>query len=412
MRFERTHLKQIESLAATGMPGAYKVLIFFLIQHLYSTESLGNIASWISASQIIGFFTAIGWCALIVVRVAKADSHQSRLQALNNLTIMSLATLLFFTGTLFLIGKAFNLENTAQQICYWTIAWTSYQIPRHYFIALTQYRRALAMDLSIILLSMLSFATGSEVNASVHLALAMFVPGAIAFFTLQFGAKPKPPAFGFDIKGLEFGLINFLTGGISLSLIPLAAYFEGKEFAGTLSLFISITAISLLLPRAISLKYLPELSANVRNYEKFKKAISTMKQQITVCNLLSTFASVLIATFFIITSQAQSKYYLALTLTLLIIQNLISTNSLTDSNILMAHENSRSMLAVSSITSFSFFTLAIILCITTLKGVFLFLCLALTAITYYRASSLRKKTSHMSSSRSNTNTKNPHEQNT
>ncbi|MNE53946.1 hypothetical protein D3C80_1487000 [compost metagenome] len=137
-----------------------------------------------------------------------------------------------------------------------------------------------------------------------------------------------------------------------------------------------------------------------------------MKQQITVCNLLSTFASVLIATFFIITSQAQSKYYLALTLTLLIIQNLISTNSLTDSNILMAHENSRSMLAVSSITSFSFFTLAIILCITTLKGVFLFLCLALTAITYYRASSLRKKTSHMSSSRSNTNTKNPHEQNT
>ncbi|MNF60148.1 hypothetical protein D3C84_417570 [compost metagenome] len=386
------------------MPGAYKVLIFFLIQHLYSTESLGNIASWVSASQIIGFFTAIGWCALIVVRVAKADSQQSRLLALNNLTIMSLATLLFFTFAIFLIGELFNLENTAQQICYWTIAWTSYQIPRHYFIALTQYRRALAMDLSIILLSMLSFATGSEVNASAHLALAMFVPGVIAFFTLQFGAKPKQPEFGFDIKGLEFGLINFLTGGISLSLIPLAAYFEGKEFAGTLSLFISITAISLLLPRAISLKYLPELSANVNNHEKLKKTISTMKHQISICNLLSSITSALIAIFFISTSQTQSKYYLALTLSLLIIQNLINTKSLTDSNILMAHENSRSMLAVSTITSTIFFLLAISLCLTSLKGVFLYLCLALTAITYYRASTLKNKTKLINKSPSQTST--------
>lgn len=392
MRFKKTHLKQLESLAATGMPGAYKVFIFFLIQHFYSTESLGNIATWISASQIIGFFTAIGWAALVVVRVSKAENDQMRLQALNSLALMSITTLIVFISITFFTGKIFNIEETSTQICYWTIAWTSYQIPRHYFIALAQYRRVLGLDSSIIALSTLTLTLGSETTASDWLALAMFTPGLLAFIALQFGVKPSLPRFSYDIKGLEFGLTNFFTGGVSLSLIPLAAYFEGKEFAGVISLYISITAVSLLLPRALALKYLPQLSKNLKNPEEFYNTTLKMKQKINISNIFSAAASALIALFFTINYQELSTPYLTTILILLIAQNTISTNSLTDSNILMAQENSRSMLIITSTTSTAFFTLALILCLIALQGTFLYLCLTLTAIVYYRALVLRKKT--------------------
>ncbi len=52
---EKDWFQKLEAIIATGMPGGFKVIIFFLIQALYGTEILGNIASWFSLAQILAY---------------------------------------------------------------------------------------------------------------------------------------------------------------------------------------------------------------------------------------------------------------------------------------------------------------------------------------------------------------------
>lgn len=96
-----------EALVATGMPGAYKVFLFLLVQYFYGMDALGDIASWLSLAQIIGCFTAIGWSTLMLVRVAKAVTVKEQVETLYRLLVMSVITLvasifLIMAGGLFL----------------------------------------------------------------------------------------------------------------------------------------------------------------------------------------------------------------------------------------------------------------------------------------------------------------------
>lgn len=372
-------------LAATGMPGAYKLLIFFLLQEIYGLPLLGNIASWLSIAQIIGFFTAIGWSSLILVRVAKCLTQQERVTAFNRLAMMSGITLVLCIAATMLIGSLIGKGFIAAQISCWLIAWTAYQLPRHYFVALKKYRKALCLDAVLIGLSICTLLLANSATVSIGLSFSMAVAGLTAYFVIQRGSKAWVSGVKYEMKGLEFGLVNFLSGGISLSLIPLAAHLEGEALAGILSLFISVTGIALLVPRAVALNQLPKIAKVIHDSKAVVQHIKVLFRQISISNVITTVACLVVAS--VMLSQTPTVVVaneLMPIFILIILQSTLTTQALIYSNVLMAMEDSRYSLKINFCVSAVFFLAAVIVSLRFIDLSFFHVCLAVVLLNLYR----------------------------
>ena len=372
------------------MPGAYKVLVFFLLQHIYNIEALGSIAFWQSTAQIIGYFTAIGWASLVLVRVAKAKTKKDGVEAFNRLCHMSLYTLITCCFCIISIGELFDRSNDAIQIALWTIGWTCYQMPRHYLIALRAYRKAILLDLSVITLSTISIITAPLEAASLCLALSMILTGLMTLVLIQQNTNAKIIHWEYELKGLEFGLVNFLGGGVSLSLIPLAAILESESFVGVLSLFISTMGIALLIPRAISVNQLPTLSKIVDAPEVLAAHIKRMRRQISLSNVGTSITCLAIGAIIIFRSiETIQPTSMAIIFLLITLQNTLSTQGLIDSNILICKEKSRSLLKINTATSTTFLIVIPIIIWKPMDHAFIYICLTTALLNLYRLNRTR-----------------------
>lgn len=392
MRINSNHLEKFEALVATGMPGAYKVLIFFLLQELYGLSLLGNIASWQSIAQIFGFFTAIGWCSLILVRVAKAESEQDRINNFNSLLLMGLFTLGFFCVGILLAGEVVGEQEQAVEVAVWLCAWTAYQIPRHYLIAQKKYRHALLLDCAIILSSVLCLLALSAELISLALACCMLIAGMFAIIIFQKRNYRKTLVLGFDSKGIEYGFINLLSGGIYLSLVPLASYFAGKDFAGIVSLYIAVSGVALLIPRAIAINQLPRVAQAVAKSGELKALSVSMQKQITMSNLSTTALCALIAfLFFYMHQSLLSPWQTGVALLLITLQGTAGTQALVDANILMAKEMSREILAINFISFLVFLFMALVVFVVRPNYSYTYVCVVVLVVSIYRLVALRKQ---------------------
>src|SRR5258708_2047077 len=63
---------ELDMLVHAAVTQGYRVITFFAVQHIYSLAELGHTASSMAIAQMLGFFTAIGWAALVLVRVPGA----------------------------------------------------------------------------------------------------------------------------------------------------------------------------------------------------------------------------------------------------------------------------------------------------------------------------------------------------
>jgi len=394
VRIAWSHIEKLEVLIATGMPGAYKVFIFFLLQQVHGLALLGQIATWQSIAQIFGFFTAIGWCSLIMVRVAKQEIEPDKVAAFNNLFLMSMATLAVVCALVMLTGISLSKILDAWQITLWICAWTFYQLPRHYLIALKRYRQALVMDSAIIASSTGFLFLTTEPNVSAMLVASMLICGCITILHIQKNNTDYNPSTSYDIKGLEYGLANLLTGGISLSIVPFAAHFEGKELAGAISLFMSISGVALLLPRALSLRQLPEISKKINNQNDTYKFFIKNKRQITICNTATTALSLITAavTTYQFSDEINKSTILPI-LFLLTLQSTAGTQTLPYANILMAQERSKPALIINS-QSFLLYLAAcsLLLTIQTTSPTF-YLCSIILVLSALRLFQIRSKIS-------------------
>lgn len=331
------------------------MLVFFAIQQLHGLSALGSIASWQSIAQIIGFFTAIGWSSLILVRVSKAQTKKETVEEFNRLILMATLTLFALTICTIITGIIIKKTNDSVQISYWLAAWTAYQTSRHYFIAIRDYRSALYLDTIIIGSSAIVAFLAPTSEVSMYLAAVMLASGIVAFLLIQKGSNASPPKISYEIKGLEFGLVNFLSGAISLGLIPLATYLESEEFAGTISLFLAISGAALLIPRAISISQLPKISRTIDTPEELRITTEKIRRQITLSNIATSLLC--LASAAVIISQIPESLpttQVAITLTLITIQNSISIQTILDSSILTAKEKSKTLIKI-NIFSFLFF---------------------------------------------------------
>ncbi|MNC12211.1 hypothetical protein D3C75_599280 [compost metagenome] len=298
---------------------------------------------------------------------------------------MSVITSLCFSVIILIIGYFAHKTDDSIQIIYWLAGWTAYQVPRHYFIARRKYRQALTLDLSIIICSIASLHFGNKENISHLLAISMLLCGLATFILLQINSSARQPKISYELKGLEFGLTNFLSGGISLSLIPLATYFEGEAFSGVISIFISIVAVALLIPRAISLNQMPTISKNLDNTKNLFPAIAEMKQKIFASNIFSTLASLIVSGFLAWNVPQDINRLSILFVTLAItLQNYTNTQLLTSATILMAKENSKIMLLASFFVFIAFSLAATALYTTELENKFSILCGLLTLLLFTR----------------------------
>jgi hypothetical protein len=254
-------LNRLEALICTGSPGLYRVITFFAVQHIYSLAELGHTASSMAIAQMLGFFTAIGWAALVLVRVPGAANGQAAIDAFYPLVSMAaLTTIVVTLGSIALAFTNFvSFDLWAFVLLLW--GWTAYQVARHYFVAHKRYRIAVIFDMGLLTGSGLSLwlCERNGLPSSCGLATALGVTAAAMFVAI--GAPSHGVRLtGFDVTGLQFGLTNFLSGGIALVFIPAATLMCGASFSGMLSLLASVTAVGLLLPRAISMAQLPELA--------------------------------------------------------------------------------------------------------------------------------------------------------
>ncbi|MFM0592665.1 hypothetical protein [Paraburkholderia dilworthii] len=278
-------IKRFEALLCTGSPGLYRVVTFFAVQHIYSLAELGHVASTMSVAQMAGFFTAIGWATLILVRLPGAADEQAAVDVFYPLAGMAVATTLAVTLAVTLASSALELSDLLHFDVPGFVSllwgWTAYQVARHYFVAHKRYRTAVLFDLALItgsgLLLYLGQRSGWPPSCALAAALGLIAAGMFVAIGL-----PSRGAWwrAFDMKGLQFGLTNFLSGGISLVLVPAATLMCGASFAGMLSLLASLTAIGMLLPRAISIAQLPELAKCKSAGRPFDDTLRDMRRSI------------------------------------------------------------------------------------------------------------------------------------
>lgn len=352
--------QSIEALICTGSPGLYRVVVFFAVQHIYSLAALGRMASSMSIAQMAGFFTAIGWATLILVRVPGAEDRHAAVASFYRVVWMSFVTTVACTVLAIAIHLATSADFELSSFLYLLWGWTGYQITRHYFVALKRYRIAILYDVALIVGSCVVLAFFRTIGFSSSAALAV-VLGAIACGMLLTIGRPVirvQPKY-LDVEGLQFGLTNFLSGGISLIFVPAAKVMCGPVFAGMLSLLSSVTALGMLLPRAISMMQLAELAKRKAALLSLDDSLGMMRRSIGWCNGLM-FAMNVILVGMLASSSIHQVDRVAVTIAglLLAVQCAVSMMGIANSSVMMVFEQGAMTARINVVTTAAFGLLA------------------------------------------------------
>ncbi|HDV6324767.1 TPA: hypothetical protein RJR39_000803 [Burkholderia cenocepacia] len=353
-------LGRLEALVCTGAPGLYRVLTFWVIQRIYSLDELGHAASNLSVAQMIGFFTAIGWATLILVRVPASDGRQAARDAFYSLVSMAGWTTVAATLACVLVSAsglvAFDLGGVVALMWGWTV----YQLARHFFVSTRRYRITIAFDCLLIAGSCAMLEVGTRHGYSASLCLALSLIGVAVAMFVAIGAPGRGVfSMRLDMKGLQFGLTNFLSGGIALVTVPAAKAMCGASFAGMLSLFASVTAVGNLLPRAISIAQLPDLVKRKKDKAPLDTTLGAMRRNIDLSNLVVLVVNlVMVAGLTYRAGLEGGNWYMALAGgVLLAIQCAAGVLGVVGSNVMMAFEKSAVTARINIVTSTLFIAL-------------------------------------------------------
>lgn len=341
-----------EAIIATGMPGLYRVLAFIGIQKVYSLSDLGRAASAFSIAQILAFFTAIGWASLILVRVPAARDRDDRVQRFYELLRMAVVSLLLLGAGVVIWTQLFQPDVSALEIALIMLGWTLYQLTRHYFLALREYRRVIAYDVVLLAATAVYVVSCRRMGATAGLPLGAALATVGALMLINIGRPGNIPFWGtFEPKGLEFGFTNFLSGGVALSLVPIANFTDGAQFAGVISLVASFSAISALIPRAISMYRLPELSKLVGAGKSLAQLTSQTGREITLACGSTFLVNAVIVFGIVLYEGTHERFWYALICGLAICaQGCISMLGMAYSSVLMVREESRESMLINLIS--------------------------------------------------------------
>ncbi|MEX3979641.1 hypothetical protein AB4Y45_11765 [Paraburkholderia sp. EG287A] len=394
-------VEKAEAIVATGMPGFYRVIAFLCIQRVYSIGDLGSAASAFSVAQILAFFTAIGWASLILVRIPAARDRSERIQRFYELVRMGSVSVALIGACTLLWSHFFFRNVSGPEIVAILSGWTLYQLCRHYYLAQREYRRVVIYDF-VLLAATAVLIVGLHrlgVAAGWTLGVALAIVGGLMLLNIG-PPRQRLGSWTFELKGLEFGFTNFLSGGVALSLVPIANLTDGASFAGVISLIASFSAISALIPRAISMYRLPELSRLVSVGEPLVKLTMQTAREITLASGATFLINGVIVLAIVSYEGTRAQFWYALICGLVICaQGCISMLGMAHSSVLMVREASRDSVIV-NLASCSLFVASVgLFYLTEGHFDFSFVLAACVAVTIFRNRMLKRRSSIFLASR-------------
>lgn len=384
---------RIEALICTGSPGLFRVVVFFAVQHVYSLAELGRTASSVSIAQMVAFFTAIGWATLILVRVPAATTERSAVGAFYHIAAMSLVTTVLCTvlALALAVSKVMPFDLFGFTALLW--GWTAYQVARHYFVALKRYRAAIAFDVALMSASAMILAMFRYAGLSAAAALAT----GLGLIAIAMFVKIGPPELQMlprqlESEGLQFGLTNFLSGGIPLIFVPAATAMCGAAFAGILSLLSSVIAVGMLLPRAISMMQLPDLAKRKAAFLCLDESLQGMSRSINWCNGAMLVCNVILVLLFAARQAHDASFRTEVTLAglLLATQCAVGMMGVANSSIMMVFEQGAVTAKINVKTASAFALFATPCYISGARTGFTMILCSAIAITVWRNSLIRR----------------------
>ena len=324
----------------------------------------------------LSFLSAVGPANLILIRIPKAEelvAHKEVLSiALVALSFVSVGWLVI--AVLYFFGIIFHPILTS----FLMLSWTGYQIFRHFFLSKKNYVHLFIAEnfLIIISISVLYFSVGmGENGAYVALILPYGVVSGLSLFFLTIRSKVlfqgnllssvKITA----VKAFEFGLANFVSGGMSMLIPPAVVFISKPEYGAVIGLITQYLGVVALLPRALALNNLPDISIALKggSIKSCCFLIKNFRKNIIFVNTLIFFLSLAFwyfaSTYFYVDELGQEGS--SLIFYILLISTVFSYVFYPDINYFMASEASRLLLFYNGL---AFCLYVIFNCVVVLSG--------------------------------------------
>lgn len=341
-------INKIILLIVTALPGIIKVLIFILIEKLYSTNSLGEFSNDYYISQLFIIITAVGLSGIVMINISKSKNHQENIFKVINTCIIFCISILPVYILIYKFDLIFFLESFLL-----LISMSIYLIIRHYFLALKCYSKLLIYDLILSLLLLIFILNFNDLN----IIQKIYIPYLV--ISILFIIKLKKINFKYlginDVKqSFHISLTNFFSGGIYFFLIPLSNKTLGIEYSALMGMILTISSVIILFPRAFSTYYLPNISIGIEDKISSIKLYRRMVR-INYLTLIILFLFTLLFLFLIKNFLFANLFTLdnsELLYILLMFSVLVSQLSLVPSNFIMVLKKNEITFKINALLSF------------------------------------------------------------
>jgi len=349
---------KILALVSAGAPGLTRLLFFVFFEYVFGLDALGEFSSSFFIAMMICFFTSIGWSLLVEVRVP-ASAIENRSKIFSGIFLMSIMATAIILFVLMFLGRF--VSDFMYDVAIVVVVWGGYTFLRSWFFVHRQYKELLLYDVFFMCLALLSilisFVSGIYFS---FVLLAVVVPVYFVFMSLS---KVRLSIAGCDspYKGVEFGLVNFLSSSILLSFVPLVAYFESSDLAGYVTLLGAVANIGILIPRAVSAYQMPMLASMGLNDKKFYKVIKRIFAFQIISNFIFFFSAFLVISHFVdlLYPVEFTAYTKEMILFLMVSYTYVSICSIVPSNVLCIAEDSRYMIYLNATSAAVFYFMCI-----------------------------------------------------
>lgn len=307
----KKHIDRIIILGVTGIPGAQKLLILFIIGLFYP---IADLASYINDSFIVmmlTYFTAINWSSILIADINKYPiSLRNKFYA----TIISNASTycIICSITILFIASISSLIQYPSGSILFVFSYTYYQLWRHYLLAKQSYLKILVLDIIILGLFWGTLYLGSmqHIDALIPVSLTFLLPFIYTYCEEKIPIIPYSKCRNklsrkFHHRALFTGISGFFTASPALLIAPISFRILSVEYTSVIGFMNNIVNIIYLIPRAYSLYNIPLLAQSynnislfITNYRAYRKRIHRM-----LCALL-----VIILTIFSIYMLVISKW--------------------------------------------------------------------------------------------------------
>lgn len=208
--------------------------------------------------SIISMLTVDGLGALITSRLPKASSLKDEVnviakQASNGMCLLVIILIFWIS-----VDGEYSLYDGL-----FAASWFVYGLTRKVLIISSKYVYLLLIETGGLVFAIYILSTYGDwlTHSSVGM---IFVPigvlSAIVLFRSYGSGLFTSIRPSFELVGVKFGMVNLLSGGVGLLLIPVLQLVYGSQWIGYIGLVLSILNLIFLVPRAMAQLYVPKIA--------------------------------------------------------------------------------------------------------------------------------------------------------